>query len=254
MTVLALAAGALAVVMPVLSEVVQHELPPIATAASLTVSGLPDKAHAGDAIRVTAVVHNNANRPLPAVLRVEVRNVNTTIAPEDITVYAMCGAEEVASSRTLRYYLGWHGPLLAPNGSSLPVETTVATVESALGDAAQWPVVLHEIRVRDPRGYESLISPGDNASEGPQTTTSSALKVLYYYGMVSSKKPWSGDPADWILTVPFADTWGPTDGSAPGFVVEIAPTVHGGLVFKLWAELPDGLGLPDHPGWNCGPL
>ena len=251
---LALAAGAFAVTSPILSEVVTHDLPPIAPAAALNVSGLPDAGHAGDVFRVTAVVRNNANRPLPAVLRMDVRNVNTTISPGDITIYASCGAEEVASTRTLRYYLGRHGPLLAPNGSAFQVETTVAAIETALGSAAHWEVVLHELQGRDPKGYASLISPGNNASEGPRTSSSVALKALYYFGMVSSAKPWSGNPADWILVVPFADTWSPTDGRAPGFLLEIAPTVHGGFAFKLWAELPDVLGLPNHPGWNCGPL
>ncbi len=251
---LTLAAGVLVAVSPILSEVVEQNLPPIALAASLAVTGIPQKAHAGDVFRVTATVRNNANRPLPAVLRMDIRNLNTSIAPDDITVYATCGAEEPASSRTLRYYLGWHGPLLAPNGSAFEVETTVATVESTLGNAAHWAVVLHEIHGRDPAGYAALVSPGDNASEGPRTSSSLALKALYYFGMVSSARRWSGNPADWILVVPFADTWAPTDGNASGFLVEIAPSVRGSFAFKLWAELPDGLGLPAHPGWTCGLL
>jgi len=254
MALLTVAAGVLVAVSPILSEVVERDLPPIASAASLAVSGIARGGHAGDVFRVNATIQNNANRPLPAVLRMDVRNLNTSIAPEDVTVYSTCGAEEVVSSRTLRYYLGGHGPLLAPNGSSFEVETTVATVESALGIAAHWEVVLHEIQGRDPAGYASSISPGDNASQGPRTSSSLALKALNYYGIVSSSTPWSGDPANWILAVPFADTWAPTDGNAPGFLVEIAPTVRGAFTFKLWAELPDGLGLPAHAGWKCGPL
>ena len=46
----------------------------------------------------------------------------------------------------------------------------------------------------------------------------------------------------------------PEEVSAPGFLLEIAPTVHGGFAFKLWAELPEVLGLPNHPGWACGLL
>ncbi len=251
---LAIAAGALAVTAPILSNVVDHDLPPVAPAIALAVSGLPNTGHAGDVFRVTAVMRNNANRPLPAVLRMDIRNMNTTIAPEHVTVYVRCGAEEAVSTRTLRYYLGWHGPLLAPNGTAFGVSATVAAVESSLGARAHWEIVVHEIQARDAPGYASLISPGANATEGIRASSSLALKVLYYYGMVWSLRPWSPDPTDWILVFPFTDTWTPTDGIAPGFLVEIAPTVHGGFAFKFWAELPDGLGLPQHPGWACKPL
>jgi len=226
----------------------------VAPAVSLSVSGLPDLGHAGDVFRVTAVMRNNANRPLPVVLRMDIRNVNTTIAPEDLTVYARCGAEEPASTRTLRYYIGWHGPLLAPNGTGFGVNATVASVESSLGSAAHWEVVAHEVLGRDPPGYRSLISPGANATEGVRSSSSLGLKVLYYYGMVWSLRPWSPDPVDWFLVFPFTDRWVPSDGNGPGFLIEIAPTVRGGFSFKLWAELPDGLGVPEHPGWSCGPL
>ena len=172
----------------------------------------------------------------------------------DDTVYAGCGAEAVVSSRALRYYLGWHGPLLAPNGSAFPLGTTVAAVESALGDAGHWPVVAHEIRGRDPPGYASLVSPGHDAPEGARLSSSLALKILVYFGMASSVTPGSTDPKDWILDLPFSDRWRPADGSGRGFVIEIGPTVRGGLEFKTWAELPDGRGLPNHPSWTCGPL
>ncbi len=248
------ASALLAVVATNLSPVVEDDLPPVSPAISLSVSGIPADAHAGDVFRVAATLGNNANRPLPAVLRMEIRNVNTTLAGTDITVYAGCGAEESLSTRTLRYYLGSHGPLLAPNGSWFPSGSTVAVVETGLGVGGHWEVVLREIETRDPLGYASLISPGPNASAGPRASTSLALKALYYFGMVSSTTPGSGDPADWRLTVPFEDRWSPTDNLAPGFLVEIAPTVRGGFALKLWAELPDGLGVPNHPTWTCGPL
>lgn len=252
--VLAAAAGALALASPILSEVVVHELPPVDPAASLAVGGLPKEGHAGDVFRVTAALRNNANRPLPAVLRMDVRNLNTTIAPDDVTVYSGCGAEEPVSTRTLRYYLGWHGPLLAPNGTAFAVGTTIAAVEASLGTAAHWEVVLHEVQLRDPAGYDSLISPGYNASEGVRNGESVALKVLFYFGMVWSLRTGSPDPADWFLVFPFADAWTPTDGVEPGFLLELGPTVRGAFAFKLWAELPDVLGLPGHPEWKCGPL
>ncbi len=243
-----------AVVASNLSPVVEDDLPPVSPAISLSATGIPATAHAGDVFRVTATLKNNANRPLPAVLRMDVRNVNTTLAGSDITVYARCGAEESLSTRTLRYYLGSHGPLLAPNGSRFASGSTAAAIEAALGASGHWEVVLREIEVRDPRGYESLISPGPNASAGPGSSASLALKALYYFGMVSSNIPGSGNPADWRLTVPFEDKWGPTDGLGPGFLVEIGPTVRGGFVLRLWAELPDGFGVPNHPTWTCGPL
>jgi len=254
MALLTLAAGVLVAMSPILSQVVEQDLPPIAFAASLAVSGIPRNGHAGDVFRVNATIQNNANRPLPAVLRMDIRNLNTSLPPEDVTVYATCGAEEATSSRTLRYYFGSHGPLLAPNGSSFDVGTAVATVESALGVAGHWEVVLREILGRDPAGYASLISPGENASDGARTSLSLALKALYYFGMVASSTPWSGNPADWTLAVRFADTWAPTDGSGDGFLVEIGATVRGAFTFKLWAELPDALGVPGHSGWKCGPL
>ena len=249
-----LAVAAVAIVSTTLSPVVERDLPPIAPAVSLTVSGIPATAHAGDVFRVIATLKNNANRPLPVVLRMDIRNVNTTLLPRDITVYADCGAEEAMSTRTLRYYIGSHGPLLAPNGTRFAAGTIVATIEAALGDAGYWGVVLHEIETRDPHGYTSLISPGENASFGARTTNSLALKVLHYFGMVTADAPNSNSPADWRLAIPFEDTWTPSLGTRQGILIELAPTIRGGFSFDLWAEIPDGLGIPSHPTWTCGPL
>lgn len=248
------AAVVLAVVSVTLSPVVEQTLPPVSPAVTVTVAGIPPSAHAGDVFRLTATLKNNANRPLPTVLRMDVRNLNTTLTTEDLTVYAGCGAEEPMSTRTIRYYIGSHGPLLAPNGTGFPAGVTVATVEGALGGAGHWDVVLREIETRDPEGYASLIAPGRNASLGVQGTASPALKALAYFGMVASDLPSSGNPADWRLVAAFVDTWIPGDVVGMGFVIELAPTIRGGFEFELWAELPDGLGVPSHPKWTCSPL
>ena len=254
MGLIVLAAVVVGVVSMTLGPVVERDLPPVGPAVSLTVSGIPASAHAGDVFRVTATLKNNANRPLPVVLRMDIRNVNTTLLPRDVTVYAGCGAEEAMSTRTLRYYIGSHGPLLAPNGTRFATGTTVAAVETSLGDAGHWEVVLHEIETRDPSGYASMIFPGLNASPGPRTTESLALKALHYFGMIQPGPSDSGNPADWRLTAAFEDTWSPTDGPSAGFVIELAPTIRGGFSLDLWAEIPDGLGIPNHPTWTCGPL
>ncbi len=249
-----LAAVVVGVVSMTLSPVVERDLPPVGPAVSLTVSGIPASAHAGDVLPIIATLKNNANRPLPVVLRMDIRNVNTTLLPRDVTVYAGCGVEEAMSTRTLRYYIGSHGPLLASNGTRFAAGTTVAAVETAIGDAGHWDVVLHEIETRDPSGYTSLISPGENASFGARTSNSLVLKVLHYFGMVTTDAPNSNTPADWRLAIPFEDTWTPSDGTHKGFLMELAPTIRGGFSFDLWAELPDGLGMPNHPTWTCGPL
>jgi hypothetical protein len=236
-----------------LSPVVTTDLPTINPAINLTVEGVPDSASAGDVFQVVATMKNNANRPAPAVLRFEVRN-GDGIDFDEITVYPDCGAEERVTSKTLIYYIGWHGPLLAPNGTSFPAGTTVAEVEATLGPAAHWSVVLREIRNRDPNGYEELIDPGTNASGGPVASTSLGLKVLYYYGMVTADDDTSTNPADWTLTVDFSDTVVATGGSSTnGFLVEIDLNAQGSYNFKFWAERPDGLGIPNHP-WKCEPL
>ncbi|MCJ2520313.1 MAG: hypothetical protein LN412_05115 [Candidatus Thermoplasmatota archaeon] len=236
-----------------LSPIIPRDIPTINPAINLSIEGVPENASAGDVFLVTATMKNNANRPAPAVLRFEVRN-GDGIGFEEVTVYADCGAEERVTSKTLIYYIGRHGPLLAPNGSHFPQGTTVAEVEASLGEGAQWQVVLREIRMRDPLGYEELIDPGFNASSGPVASSSQALKALYYYGMVSASDGSSQNPADWTLIVALSDTVVATGGnSTDGFLMEISLDAQGSYNLKFWAERPDGLGIPNH-AWKCEPL
>src|SRR5206468_11161902 len=100
--------------------------------------GIPDSVAPGGVFSVIATLANNANRPVPAVLRVEVRNPNST-TPDELTVYAGCGAEEVVSGTRLIYYIGWHGPLLAPKGISFAAGTILADVAASLGAADYLP-------------------------------------------------------------------------------------------------------------------
>ncbi len=248
--VVVLAASAVGVLTPTLSNTVDRTVVVNGPVISLTVDGVPTSIAPGDLFRVIATMANTANRPVPAVLRMEVRNPNNTL-PDEVTVWAGCGAEEVVSSKTLDYYIGWNGPLLAPKGVSFPAGTTLATIAAALGSAEYWPAVLHEIQVRDPAGYKSLIDPGTNATEPVRTSTSPILKALYYYGMVALPV----GAADWTLTMPFSDhVVASGDGSQNGFLVEIHPQSRGSFEFKFWAERPDGLGIPNHPTYRCGPL
>ncbi len=248
-----LASTAYGVISSFLSPVVTRDIPNINPSITLMVDGVPENASAGDVFQVVATLNNNANRPTPAILRFEVRN-GEGIDFDEITVYADCGSEERVTSKTLIYYIGWHGPLLAPNSTSFAVGTTVAAVEAGLGDSAQWNVVLREILMRDPAGYEELIDPGQNASAGPVGSSSLALKVLYYYGMVEATDENSTNPADWTLTMAFSDSAVATGGSSTdGFLVEISLIAQGSYNLKFWAERPDGLGIPNHP-WKCEPL
>lgn len=248
-----LSSTALAVMTNRLSPIVALDTQAIRPSVSLEVEGLTENVTAGDLLFVTAALHNNANRPTPAILRFEVRN-GEGIDLDEVTVYAACGAEERVTSKTLIYYLGDHGPLLAPNGTSVPAGTTVAALEGQLGDVTYWPAVLREIAVRDPNGSAALIDPGSNASAGPVASGSDALKVLYYYGMLTAADPASPDPADWTLATAFADTWTvPGEGNADGFFVEFGLDAQGSYNLKFWAERPDGLGVPRHP-WTCQPL
>ncbi len=248
-----LAVGAVGILMPTLSNTVEKDTQVNGYAVTLTVEGVPATVVPGDTFRVLATFANNANRPVPAVLRMEIRNPNGT-TPDELTVYAGCGAEEVVSSRTLRYYIGWNGPLLAPKGVSFVAGTSVATIALTIGSADYWPVTLHEIEARDPSGYASLIDPGLNASQGVRASGSNVLKVLSYYGMVRSASVSSGNLADWTLAMPFAEHFVASgDGSQNGFLVEVHPQTRGSLEFKFWAERPDGLGIPHHP-FSCGPL
>lgn len=249
-----LAASAVGILTPTLSNTVSKEVQVTGFAVTLTVDGIPESVAPGGLFRVTATMANNGNRPVPAVLRMEVRNPNTTI-PDELTVYAGCGAEEVVSGTRLLYYIGWHGPLLAPKGVSFAAGTNLATIDAAIGNADYWPAVLHELQERDPAGYASLIDPGLNASSGVRDSGSALLKALNYYAMVTSATPTSSNLAEWALSVVFSEqfvAFGGPDQS--GFLVEVHPQSRGSFIFKLWAERPDGLGVPHHPTYTCGPL
>ncbi len=249
-----LATSAVGILTPTLSNDVEQDVRVNGKAITLTVDGIPQEVAPGDLFRVVATLTNNANRPVPAVLRIEVRNPNGTV-PDELTVYSGCGAEEVVSSRTLRYYVGWQGPLLAAKGVNFPAGTTVAAIALALGTADYWPAVLHELQVRDPQGYASLISPGQNASSGVRGSGSAILKTLAYYGMVAAASNVSSNLADWSLTMPFSDhVVASGDGSQAGFLIEVHPQSRGSFEFHFWAERPDGFGLPSHPTYHCGPL
>lgn len=253
LVVVLIAGTALGLVSNTLSPIVSRDIAHVDPNITLTVTGVPSTASAGDVFNVVATLQNNANRPVPAVLRFEVRNP-LGIDFDEITVYAQCGAEARVSSKTLSYYLGWHGPLLAPNGTQFPIGTTVEHVETTLGARAHWPVVLREIQERDPSGYEAMIDPGFNASAGPRVTSSEALKILYYYGMVRTSDDRNPNPSEWKLIVPFSATLVATGGpSQYGFLLEISPGAKGSYEFEFWAELPDRYGLPNHE-WKCGPL
>src|SRR3989475_10673016 len=146
-----LAASAVGILTPTLSNTVSKDVQVTGFAVTLTVDGVPDSVAPGDIFRVTASMANSANRPMPAVLRMEGRNPNTT-TPSELAVDSGCGADEVVSGTRLIYYIGWHGPLLAPKGVSFAAGSTVAAVDAATGTAEYWPSVLHEIQDRDPAG------------------------------------------------------------------------------------------------------
>src|SRR2546426_3764152 len=133
--VVLLAASAVGILTPTLSNTVSKDVQVTGFAVTLTVDGIPDSVAPGDVFRVIAAMANNANRPVPAVLRMEVRNPNNTI-PEELTVYSQCGAEEVVSGTRLIYYIGWHGPLLAPKGVSFAAGMNLPSVSSAIRAAA----------------------------------------------------------------------------------------------------------------------
>jgi hypothetical protein len=248
-----LAASAVGILTPTLSNTVSQDVQVTGFAVTLTVAGIPDSVAPGGVFRVVATMENNGNRPVPAVLRMEVRNPNTT-TPDELTVYAGCGAEEVVSGTRLIYYIGWHGPLLAPKGLSFAKGTNLASVAAVIGSAEYWPSVLHEIKDRDPAGYEGLIDPGLNASAGVRNSASPLLKALSYYGMATSASPDSSNLGDWTLSVLFSDRFvAYGGGDQDGFLVEVHPQSRGSFQFKLWAERPDGFGIPSHP-YTCGPL
>src|SRR3989454_269625 len=161
--VVLLAASAVGILTPTLSNTVSKDVQVTGFAVTLTVEGVPETVAPGDMFRVTATLANNANRPIPAVLRMEVRNPNNTV-PNELTVYAGCGAEEVVSGTRLIYYIGWHGPLLAPKGTSFAAGTKLANPDKAIRIGGHLPPVLPEIQERDPAGDPSLAVPGLKAS------------------------------------------------------------------------------------------
>ncbi len=250
--VVLVAGGALGLLAPYLSNVVNREMAIVVPSVSLAVDGIPANASAGDILTILANLTNNANRPTPAVLRFEVRNPDG-IGPAEITVHGVCGAEEIVSSKTLRYYIGSHGPLLAPNGTAFANGTRVSAVDEALGPRGHWGAVLAEVKQRDPTGYAALVEPGTNATDGIRGTSSLALKALFYYSMVQGDDLTSKDPEKWTLKLPFASRVTIPVSSAAGFQVEISLNGTGSYSFRLWVERPDGLGVPNHP-WKCGPL
>src|SRR2546430_16252491 len=236
-----IAASAVGILTPTLSNTVSKDVQVTGFAVTLTVDGIPDSVAPGDVFRVIAAMANNANRPVPAVLRMEVRNPNNTI-PEELTVYSQCGAEEVVSGTRLIYYIGWHGPLLAPKGTSFAAGTNLATLDGAIGSAEYWPAVLHEIQERDPAGYASLVVPGLNASAGVRSSGSALLKALNYYAMVASANGDSPNLADWTLSSVFSERFVAFGGAAQeGFLVEVHPQSRGSVILKLCAERPAGL-------------
>src|SRR5436309_652600 len=219
--VVLLAASAVGILTPTLSNTVSKDVQVTGFAVTVTVDGVPETVAPGDVFRVTATLANNANRPIPAVLRMEVRNPNNTV-PNELTVYAGCGAEEVVSGTRLIYYIGWHGPLLAPKGSGFATGTSVATVNGAIGSAEYWPAVLHEIQERDPAGHASLVVPGLNASAGVRNSGSALLKALNYYAMVATSNGDSPNLSDWTLSSVFSERFVAFGGAAQdGFLGEL---------------------------------
>src|SRR5436305_1533663 len=82
-----LAASAVGILTPTLSNTVTKDVQVTGFAVALTVDGIPDSVAPGDLIRVVAAMTNSANRPVPAILRMEVRNPNNTI-PDEVTVFS----------------------------------------------------------------------------------------------------------------------------------------------------------------------
>src|SRR3989442_7972312 len=115
--VVLLAASAVGILTPTLSNTVSKDVQVNGFAVTLTVDGVPDSVAPGDIFRVTAAMANNANRPVPAGLRVEGPNPNTT-TPGELTVHAGCGAEGAGPGTRLVYYIRWHRPLPAPQNRS----------------------------------------------------------------------------------------------------------------------------------------
>src|SRR3989441_985329 len=184
----------------------------------------------------------------------EVRNPNNTV-PNELTVYAGCGAEEVVSGTRLIYYIGWHGPLLAPKGTSFAAGTNLATLDAAIGSAEYWPAVLHEVQERDPAGYASLVVPGLNASAGVRASGSALLKALNYYAMAASANADSPNLGDWTLSSVFSERFVAFGGGAQdGFLGAPPPHPRGGFFFNPGPGRRDGLGPPAPPTSPGGPF
>src|SRR3989442_3512621 len=92
--VVLLAASAVGILTPTLSNTVSKDVQVTGFAVTLTVDGVPDSVAPGDIFRVTASMANNANRPVPAVLRIEVPDPHTT-TPSELNAYSGCRPEEV---------------------------------------------------------------------------------------------------------------------------------------------------------------
>src|SRR5512137_1056101 len=67
--VVALAASAVGVLTPTISNTVNRDVQVNGPALTLTVEGVPTSVAPGEVFRVVATLANNANRPIPAVLR-----------------------------------------------------------------------------------------------------------------------------------------------------------------------------------------
>src|SRR2546428_6082582 len=96
--VVLLAASAVGILTPTLSNTVSKDVQVNGFAVTLTVDRVPDSVAPGDIFRVTAAMATNANRPVPAALRMEGRNPKTT-KPSALTAIAGRGAEENDSER-----------------------------------------------------------------------------------------------------------------------------------------------------------
>src|SRR2546429_4632803 len=153
-----LAASAVGILTPTLSNTVTKDVQVTGFAVALTVDGIPDSVAPGDVIRVVAAMTNNANRPVPAILRMEVRNPDNTI-PDEVTVYAGCGAEEVVSGTRLIYYIGWHGPLLAPKGISFAAGRRAPTRLGPHRASPAWCAARPQGPETQPRGYAAPARP-----------------------------------------------------------------------------------------------
>src|SRR2546427_741155 len=144
-----LAASAVGILTPTLSNTVSKDVQVTGFAVTLTVDGIPETVAPGDIFRVTATLANNANRPVPAVLRMEVRNPNNTVATQ-LTVYGGLGERRQSEPRGLDPELGLlrtvrrvrrpgPGRLLGGGPPAIPRELHLQALGRATG------------RTRDPR-------------------------------------------------------------------------------------------------------